>query len=91
MFSGIDSRCVPRAQVRVRFGGRSGSANQPSTPAVNACAHRNFGMLGSNPGEAPADSIASVLANWSADGLSRRGRVSIATRASNPATAMASI
>ena len=50
MFSGIDSRCVPRAQVSVRAAGRSGSASQPSTPAVIAWAQRSFGIAGSRPG-----------------------------------------
>ena len=44
MFSGIDSVCVPRAQVSVRSGGRSGKASQPSTPALIAWAQRSFGI-----------------------------------------------
>ena len=44
MFSAIDSRWVPPAQVRVRAGGRSDRASQVSTPAVRACAKRNFAM-----------------------------------------------
>ena len=50
MFSGIDSRWVPRAQVSVRFAGRSGKAIQPSTPAVMAWTQRSFGIAGSRPG-----------------------------------------
>ena len=50
MFSGIDSACVPRAQVSVSLGGRSGSASHSSTPAVIACAQRSFGIAGSSPG-----------------------------------------
>ena len=38
MFSGIDSSWVPRAQVSSSAGGRkSGSAIQPSTPAIITC------------------------------------------------------
>jgi hypothetical protein len=44
MFSGIDSWCVPRAQVKQQLAGKSGSAIQPSTPAVIACAQRSFGI-----------------------------------------------
>ncbi len=62
MFSAIDSRWVPRAQVSVSAAGRSGSASQPSTPAVSACAQRSFGICGSRPGGAPQASIASVSA-----------------------------
>ena len=36
-------RCVPRAQVSARPFGRSGSASQPSTPAVSACSQRRRG------------------------------------------------
>ena len=50
MFSGIDSSCVPRAQVRTRSFGRSGRAIQASTPAIMHCAHRSFGIAGSTPG-----------------------------------------
>jgi len=50
MFSGIDSSWVPRAQVSGSAGGRSGSANQFSTPAIIACAQRSFGMPPSTPG-----------------------------------------
>ncbi len=50
MFSGIDSSWVPRAQVSSSAGGRSGSAIQPSTPAIIACAQRSFGIAPSTPG-----------------------------------------
>jgi len=60
--SAIDSRWVPRAQVRVRLGGRSGSASQVSTPAVSASAQRSFAMRGRRQGGAPQASIASVSA-----------------------------
>ena len=73
MFSGIDSRCVPRAQVRVRAGGRSGSAIQLSTPAVSACTQRSVVICGSNPGGAPQASIASVSARCACVGVSLRG------------------
>ncbi len=90
MFSGIDSVCVPRAQVSVRPAGRSGSASQLSTPALIACAQRSLGMAGSRPaGTAPAIS-ASVRASCSADGFSLRGSVSTATRSARPAAWMAS-
>ena len=90
MFSGIDSVCVPRAQVSARPDGRSGRASQPSTPALIAWAQRSFGMVGSRPGgTAPAIS-ASVRASCWADGLSLRGSVSTATRSASPAAAMAS-
>lgn len=55
VFSAIDSRCVPRAQVSNSEGGRSGSPSQPSTPAVSACTQRSFGISGSRPGGAPPD------------------------------------
>lgn len=90
MFSGIDSVCVPRAQVSVSPAGRSGSASQPSTPALIACAQRSLGMVDSRPaGTAPAIS-ASVRASWSADGFSLRGKVSTVTRSARPAALMAS-
>ena len=90
MFSGIDSVCVPRAQVSVRLGGRSGRPSQPSTPALIAWAQRSFGMEGSSPAGTPPAISASVRASWSAEGLSLRGRVSIATRSARPAAWMAS-
>ena len=90
MFSGIDSVCVPRAQVSVRPDGRSGSASQPSTPALIAWAQRSLGMVGKRPaGTAPAIS-ASVRASCSADSFSLRGNVSTATRSARPAACMAS-
>jgi catechol 2,3-dioxygenase-like lactoylglutathione lyase family enzyme len=51
--SGIDSRWVPRAQVSTRSAGRSGKANQPSTPAVIAWTQRSCGIDESVPGGAP--------------------------------------
>ena len=90
MFSGIDSVCVPRAQVSVSAGGRSGSASQLSTPALIACAQRSLGMAGSRPGgTAPAIST-SVRASCSGEGFSLRGSVSTATRSASPAAWMAS-
>ena len=89
MFSGIDSPWVPRAQVSTSPGGRSGSASQPSTPAVSACAQRSFGMRGSSPGGTPQPSIASVSASCSAEGEAARPRVSIATRPARPAASIA--
>ena len=62
MFSGhrLDGGCRGRRSGSTR--GRSGSASHPSTPAVNACAQRSFGIRGSRPGGAPHANNASVSA-----------------------------
>ncbi len=86
MFSGIDSVCVPRAQVSVRSFGRSGSANQPSMPALIAWAQRSFFIEGSTPAGTAVAISTSVLASWSDDGLSLRDSVSTATRSASPAS-----
>ena len=44
MFSGIDSRCEPRAQHSVTSVLRFSLASQGSTPAVSAWIQRSFGM-----------------------------------------------
>ena len=90
MFSGIDSVCVPRAQVSVSAWGRSGSAIQPSTPALIAWAQRSLGIDGSRPAGTPPAISASVRASWSAEGLFLRGRVSRTTRSARPAAFTAS-
>jgi hypothetical protein len=90
MFSGIDSRWVPRAQVSVRVAGRSGNANQPSTPAVMDWAQRSFDITGSRPGGTLTAISASIRASCSGEGLSVRGKVSIATRSAKPAALIAS-
>ncbi len=90
MFSAINSRWVPRAQVRVRPGGRSGRASQVSTPAVSACAQRSFAMCGRRPGGAPQASIASVSARCAWVGVSVRDSASTVTRLVRSAAAMAS-
>src|SRR5690349_20884688 len=90
MFSAIDSRCVPRAQVKVSAGGRSGSASQLSTPAVSACAHRSFGICGSRPAGAPHANIASVSARCAWFGVSLRASASTFTRLLRSAVAIAS-
>ena len=89
MFSGIDSVCVPRAQVSVMCFGRSGSASQPSTPAVIDCAQRSLGMAGRRPGGTPGAISASVRASCSAEGLPLRGTLSTNTRSARPAALMA--
>ena len=43
MFSGIWTRCVPRAQVSVSAAGRSARASHPSTPAVSVWTQRRRG------------------------------------------------
>ena len=48
-------------------------------------------MVGSTHGGTPYVIIASARASWSAEGLSLRGTVSIATRPARPAALMASI
>jgi hypothetical protein len=68
----------------------SGSASQPSTPAVIDCAQRSLGMAGSTPGGTPGAISASVRASCSAEGLSLRGRLSTSTRSARPAVSMAS-
>ncbi len=90
MFSGIDSACVPRAQVNVRCCGRSGSASQPSTPAVIACTQRSFGIFDRTPGGTVYAISASVRANCSALGVSLRAKVSTSTRSVSPAAWIAS-
>jgi len=90
MFSGIDSRCVPRAQVSVTCCGKSGSATQPSTPAVIACTQRSCGIAGSTPGGTPYAISASVRASCSALGFSLRGKVVTSTRSARPAALIAS-
>ena len=91
MFSGIDSRWVPRAQVSASPGGRSGSASQPSPPAVSACTQRSRGITGSRPAGAPQASMASAPARCASDGVSLRASVSTVTRPARPAAAIASM
>ncbi len=78
---GIDSVCVPRAQVmgespRVDRAARTSRRRLRSSP----CAQRSFGIEGSTPGGTALAISASVLASCSAEGLSLRISVSTETR-----------
>jgi hypothetical protein len=79
MFSGIETRWVPRAHMSGISGGRSADASQPSTPPVSDWIHLSRGARRGSPAGGRHDSSPSARASTSSGGFSRGGTATNST------------